>query len=712
MSSADDQLRLVEDFTRRLDQLEAQATRMSRKAVNDSVGSLMGDLTKAYGRYKDSGGELGGRTAGVAAQRLSDIIDVSEDLMGPAQVDQWKEDLGTFLGQADELGQTLSAALGGSPETSAVRVGVREQIDAAAASASKWLDYESDKTRKGVVGLVSMGVTSGWGAKRLASEMIRQMPQLHGQIEKIVRTEMATAYLEAQKRMTKRLNYQFIRWVATEDERTCPHCSSRSGLIFQVDEVVMPAHPLCRCAMVPVPDELVKNRDDELLNEDAWGEHRESVAREFLLNKIRKFPKAKPPWTIDRVMTHFDKHRVKPTPFEMIRRPTLGDRDSARPFNVLGDDADPAISWQNSPPRGPRPPGNPSNPLFGIGNADRETTGEMFNVAPPSERPLDQRQDRGRQAQSSAVGTAGLKKLGKQADAFNAELQRKGEAQRGLFMGEGDAAQHKKASVAAQKAGEGKLLDMKPGMDKIYGKAKETPLTAAQVGALVDGVEIKGASASELKGIRSNLQEFVEVFNGGGITKAGANRVKSIRVVDAEGASTHDLLANSSFNPATGEVSIPRQLIKATKDGGKALLWHEMGHAMEVSDPNLLKRQFDWIKERSPDTGPSFFQSGYGQDDMSNGYKDKFINSYVGHVYEEAELPKTMSDMDRLLAVMDDSEEVEAGRPRKLKYKELGTESISVGVEYFATAQGRAELWARDRDLFDLVMDLTQETWD
>ena len=707
---ADDQLRLVEDFTHRLDQLEAQATRMSRKAVNDSVGALMGDLKKAYGRYKDSGGELGGRTAGVAAQRLSDIIDISEDLMKPEQVDQWKEDLGTFLGEADTLGQTLSAMLGGQPETNPIRVGVREQVEAAAESASKWLDYESEKTRKGVVGLVTMGVTSGWGAKRLADEMIRQMPQLHGQIEKIVRTEMATAYLEAQKRMTKRLNYEFVRWVATEDERTCPHCSSRSGLIFQVDEVVMPAHPLCRCAMVPVPDELVKGKDAELLNEEAWGEHRESVAREFLLNKIRKFPKAKPPWTIDRVLSHFDKHRVRPTPFEKIRRPTLGDTDSARPYNVLGDDADPGISWQNTNRRGPRPPGDPNNPLFGIGNTDRESTGEMYNVAPPANRSLDQRQDRGRQAQSSAVGTAGLQKLGKQADDFNAELQRKGEAQRGLFTGEGDAAQHKKTSVAAQKAGEAKLRDMKPGMDKIYEKARQTPLTAAQIGDLVDGVQIKGASAGEIKGIRSNLKEFVEVFNGGGITKAGANRVKSINVIDGKGG-MDELMGQSTFNSATGEVTIPRQLMQSAKDGGKALLWHEMGHAMEVSDPSLLKRQLDWIKGRSPDTGPTFFQSGYSQDDLTNAYRDKFINSYVGHVYEEAELPKTMTDMDRLLAVMEDSENVEAGKPRKLKYKEFATESISVGVEYFSSPQGRAELWARDRDLFDLIMDLTQEDW-
>lgn len=345
----EEQLRLVEDYKNRLEQLERGVTNLSKQAVRASVNSLMADLKKAYGRYKDSMGKSGARVAGEQAKRLANIINIAEDLLSPDEVNQWQSGLEDFLQEADDLGQELIKTLNEDAKTRNITQGVREQIVAAAASASKWLDYESEKTRKAVVGLVTQGVANGWGPKRLGQELIRQLPQLYGEVEKIVRTEMSTAYLEAQRRMTQRLSYNYVRWVATEDERTCPNCASRSGLIFRLEEVVMPAHPLCRCSMVPVPNRLVEAQDAELLNEADWGQHREDVAAEFMQGKIRKLASqaARAEWSIDRVMAVFDKHRHKPTPFERIQKPNLGDEDSAKPINVLGDDADPTVDWRD-----------------------------------------------------------------------------------------------------------------------------------------------------------------------------------------------------------------------------------------------------------------------------------------------------------------------------------------------------------------------------
>lgn len=341
---AEESLKLVEDFKKRLDELEGQFGEFTTKTLNDSLEGMIGDLKKAYRRYKETDGQSGARVAGEQAKRLSDVIDVAEDLLSPDEVDHWKDELETFLNESDKLGQDLAKTLSENESANRIRQGVREQIASAATSATKWLDYETEKTRKGVVGLVTEGVVRGWGPKRLAEEIARTLPQLKGQIEIVARTEMATAYLEAQRRMSKRLGHDFVRWVATEDERTCPNCASRSGLIFRLEEVVMPAHPLCRCAMVPVPNKVVEAEDASLLNEEKWGEHREQVLREFVENKARKFPNGN--WTVDKAMDTFDKHRKKPTPFELRARPHLGVDESAKPVRVLGETADPGIDWQ------------------------------------------------------------------------------------------------------------------------------------------------------------------------------------------------------------------------------------------------------------------------------------------------------------------------------------------------------------------------------
>ena len=339
---ADDSQDAVNRWARRLNRVENNATSMTKKTLRRSLNGMMGDLKKAYRAYQKSTELDGAKGARQQAQRMADVIQVSEDLMKLEEVNAWERRLEPFLADAEDLGQDLTNKLE-EVERQHIREGVREQIRAAARSAGTWLEYETEQQRKAVRGLVTEGVARGWGPKRLGEELIRSMQSLYGKAEMVARTEMSGAYLEGQRRMSKRQGSDYIRWVATEDERTCPFCASRSGWIFHIDEVVMPSHPLCRCSMVPVPNKLVEAKDAELLEEKSWGEHREQVAAEFLENKARKLPKGG--WTIDRVMTEFDKYRVKPSSFEKQRRPNVADDGSARPINVLGEDADPSIRW-------------------------------------------------------------------------------------------------------------------------------------------------------------------------------------------------------------------------------------------------------------------------------------------------------------------------------------------------------------------------------
>jgi hypothetical protein len=143
---------------------------------------------------------------------------------------------------------------------------------------------------------------------------------------------------------------------------------------------------------------------------------------------------------------------------------------------------------------------------------------------------------------------------------------------------------------------------------------------------------------------------------------------------------------------------------------GRKVQFHEMAHAIEASQPEMVLRQEAWIRSRSPYTGPGFMKSGYGPNDVMEAYPDNFVNSYVGSVYEDALIKG--DQLDVLTKRFDDQELAAAGKPRKYKYVPQATETISVGVEYFVDPVARAELFARDPDHFNLILSLTKSVVD
>ena len=71
--------------------------------------------------------------------------------------------------------------------------------------------------------------------------------------ETIVRTEMAHIQTEAAKKRYEDYGIEQVEILADEDERRCPICKELHGKRFFVGEAVpIPAHPRCRCCVIPV----------------------------------------------------------------------------------------------------------------------------------------------------------------------------------------------------------------------------------------------------------------------------------------------------------------------------------------------------------------------------------------------------------------------------------------------------------------------------
>jgi SPP1 gp7 family putative phage head morphogenesis protein len=86
----------------------------------------------------------------------------------------------------------------------------------------------------------------------------------------IASTEVTRAYAEANQRVYKEAGIRYMEWRAAADELMCPICGALNGQIVGIDDKfdqaldeqirtqfrsnfqLPPAHPRCRCWIVPV----------------------------------------------------------------------------------------------------------------------------------------------------------------------------------------------------------------------------------------------------------------------------------------------------------------------------------------------------------------------------------------------------------------------------------------------------------------------------
>jgi SPP1 gp7 family putative phage head morphogenesis protein len=148
------------------------------------------------------------------------------------------------------------------------------------------MEGEAARFRDQIAQIVSEGVARGWGSKRLERQIVEALEGstdaagktarmgLRQRAEVIARSELANAYVKGAIDHNLKQGFAYIRWVAATDERACRWCLSRHGQIYPADQVVIPAHPQCRCTPVPLPADEVEEEDpvirDTLLSGDFW----------------------------------------------------------------------------------------------------------------------------------------------------------------------------------------------------------------------------------------------------------------------------------------------------------------------------------------------------------------------------------------------------------------------------------------------------------
>ena len=126
---------------------------------------------------------------------------------------------------------------------------VTQQVANSAARLKRHSAEAIDKINQAVVN----GLVRGRGVRVVTREIQNATEYVRFRAEMIARTEMASARSDARNQFYQEQGVDLVQWFATVgDRRTCPYCGYRHGLIFRREDVVIPAHPMCRCVTQPV----------------------------------------------------------------------------------------------------------------------------------------------------------------------------------------------------------------------------------------------------------------------------------------------------------------------------------------------------------------------------------------------------------------------------------------------------------------------------
>src|SRR5690625_2475178 len=96
------------------------------------------------------------------------------------------------------------------------------------------------------------GALRGQGP-RAAARLVRESVNLtRYESERITRTVFMRANNEARDKIWTDLELDFLRFDATNDDRTCAFCAARHGAVYESDKAPKPPlHPRCRCVLLP-----------------------------------------------------------------------------------------------------------------------------------------------------------------------------------------------------------------------------------------------------------------------------------------------------------------------------------------------------------------------------------------------------------------------------------------------------------------------------
>lgn len=304
-------LALADDYAAALDDVTAAAGANTTAALRSSLDDILSDLRRFYRQFLNeatpTSTDFNGNSRRPmqysikqATNRYGELVKISGRFLPEAELATLQAQYADDFKQAISLGGELQAKLINlvDPRRATPFAGPDPRvIKAGAERTSAFIRGEAQAFRDGLTRITLDGLAKGRGYKAIERD-VRVLLQgaadpggatkrlgLERRAELIARSELANAYVQAQKDYALAGGYSYVRWIATQDERTCIVCGSRHGRVFRSDEVTGTAHPQCRCVLAAVPNEAIDEEDPELrsqlLDQAFWDDQRAAMEKEL-----------------------------------------------------------------------------------------------------------------------------------------------------------------------------------------------------------------------------------------------------------------------------------------------------------------------------------------------------------------------------------------------------------------------------------------------
>jgi SPP1 gp7 family putative phage head morphogenesis protein len=97
---------------------------------------------------------------------------------------------------------------------------------------------------------IGEGIAQGWGAGRIAPILRDRLNITRQRAEMIARTETIAALSGAAQQRYKEAQIEGVTWLPVK-KNVCKYCAGRAMKVYALGSVMLPAHPNCRCTLMP-----------------------------------------------------------------------------------------------------------------------------------------------------------------------------------------------------------------------------------------------------------------------------------------------------------------------------------------------------------------------------------------------------------------------------------------------------------------------------
>ena len=249
--STRDALQIADRYDRAVEDLERDAIARLNTALDSVYTDLEKQLSQSYSGLQTQGGLVASQRRAIIFDELGELL----QLKRPGQAERYEKIYNDLMQSASDSGSTMADELVAAidsqwPIAQFARIPI-EAVALQARDGTRRLSRHSEEFAGRASAIVEQGLIQGWGVRRVADNMRRELGITKGKAESIARTEVSSALNDAAEQRYKDNGLDYFQIIVTPSEGLCPFCAARNGKVYKVGKMRVPIHVRCRCMKIP-----------------------------------------------------------------------------------------------------------------------------------------------------------------------------------------------------------------------------------------------------------------------------------------------------------------------------------------------------------------------------------------------------------------------------------------------------------------------------